>query len=838
MDNPLMRALLALLLALITGPAFAQFSNLTVTPTHPTAGLALAWTGPAGTKNINRWTDANPTPAVIGTSTTSTYTDSTAVVNTIYYYSVSQGAASSNVFNGVVSDITQPFNCPPMVPVDPSKLGVDRTESFTAADGTTVAFTVQAPIASIAGANIISVPPCAGASGCSDYNNINNALIALPGGGTVQLSAGDYHLDNGTGAVGAGLVYPIWGTGGFDFNVNFGAAVSAPAINDLILAGASVASGAEPTTHVFFNQRSSLAGSVVGVVTGGDRHLARDITFDWDFITAIPGTLVTATPTQCMALISVPNCQLFNVTNGTYYVPDPTNPPPVYVVDAYNFTTRTYELRAGGRGAGGCAPPTVVCPFNPNFAMDGLYYYAISPELNTVLFPTNTPAIMIVRTGEAFLPGTDAFNQSFENIRIYGGGGGGLIQGPHSQGLRLSNFVIERKPDALLAPGEQPRYVSIFGDNDSNGSQGNVLIENSQFGLIEDDTYYMRGAVAQMQRLTRNDQFIMDAGLVINHAPGPTDVLKFMDPYTYKQIGTMPVTSWTSMSCMVPAQCMSGTLWHFTFPAVPELNPYINLPAAQLPWFGQPAWSAPNFIVRNSCSHDTHGRLSFLNSNGLVENNVLSNGYFGPLVAGINFAQPGLPTNFGDGPGARNIIFRGNKVIGAGYGTTDFKTIWAPVVVSNGYPQTGWGSAAISVGSGLAGVGADGFYPPAVASQNYIVSNNFISNTPGLCILVTSATDVVVNGNICVDANAVPFAAGFQATYCGGASQGWQMFGANQPWCLAKTAAQGSIMLVNDANVDTTTVPNQFLGTSIGTIFSFDSSTVHRTNIIVGPLFH
>lgn len=824
-----MRMISALLLLILSTPAFAQFSNLTVTPTHPTAGLKLDWTGPGGTININRWTDANPTPMTIDTATGATYTDTTPVVNTIYYYSVSQGVASSNTFVGVVSDITQAFNCPPMVAVDPSMLGVDRTETFTAADGTTVSFTIVAPTA--AAAPVHNVAPCAGAGGCSDLDNINGAVIMATagGGGTIQLSAGDYHLDCSVSCSTFGAMG--WNSSVFNYNIYLGTG------NDIILAGAPVMSGAEPTTKIFFNQTNALAGSVNGLATSGNRHLVRNIAFDWDFPTAIPGTMVTQTPSVCMAAAGVPNCQFFNVTNGAYYIPDPTHPPPVALVDAYNFTKRNYNLQSGGRGVGACDPPTIPCPFNPNFAMDGLYYYVISPLLNGALFPTNTPAIMTVKVGVAFLPGTDAFNQSFENVRLYGGGGPGLIQGAHSQGLRLSNFVIERKPDSLLGVGEQPHYMSITGDSDSNASQGNVLIENSQFGFVEDDTYYMRGTVFQLQTLTRTDSFTMDAQNIINHSPpGPNDFFKFMDPYSYKQIGsTLPLATWTTQTCTVPTQCMSGKLWNFTFPAIPELAAYIGLPGTLLPDFGEPAWSATNFVIRNTCSHDNHGRLGFLNWNGLVENNVLGNSYYGPLVGTINSALPGFQSAFGDdGPGAQNIIFRNNKVIGANYGQADLKDIWSPTVVSNGYPQTGWAQAAIQVNA----IGLDGFYTPATAIKNIAIQGNFISNTNGLCILVTSTTHVTVTGNICVDANAVPFTSGFDATYCGGNSQGWQKFGTNQPWCLAKTAAQGTIMMVNVLNADTTTVPNLFLGTSIGTIFTFDSSSVVRTDIINGPLFH
>ncbi len=282
-----MRTLFAALVALLaSSPAFAQFSNLTVTPTHPTAGLRLNWTGPGGTINVNRWTDANPTPAVIGTITGATYTDSTPAVNTIYYYSVSQGAAVSNTFMGVVSDISQPFNCPPMVPISPSLLGVDRTETFTAADGTTVTFTIQAPIPATPPPRSFRcrhapVLPAAAISTTSTMRSIQQSQTAAAPSNfqpaIITLIARSH----------ARRFLVVWSSATFNYNI-FLDSFTPGLVHDVILAGANVASGAEPTTHVFFNQTPALVGSVDGLVTGGNRVLTRNITFDWDFPTAIP----------------------------------------------------------------------------------------------------------------------------------------------------------------------------------------------------------------------------------------------------------------------------------------------------------------------------------------------------------------------------------------------------------------------------------------------------------------------------------------------------------------------------------------------------------------------
>lgn len=787
----LMNKIFAIIFFLLSTPAFAQFGALTVVPTHPSSGLQLSWTsGPGGTVTINRaiYTfDGSVAPTPIATTTGTTYLDTTAVANTIYVYSVSQGVMQTNTFLGVVSELTLPFNCPPMVPVDSSKLGVDRTEAFQSANGSTITFTIRAPDPVIAGAHIINVPPCGGAGGCSDYDNVNGALASvLSSGGTVQLAAGDYHFNN-----------PSWVSGGFNIAVNGGS-------HDIILAGAPVASGADPLTHLYFNQTPATVGLISGLAITGNRILVRNLTVDWDFPNAVPGVVHNFNGST----------QHFDIVDGPYYVPDPNNPPVVYILDAYHLANGTYNLSAGSR-IGGVTPT-----FNTNFAMDGLYYYSLPGASN---LPDGTEAVLIVKTRVTVLIGTDALNVSLENVRVYGGGGPGIIQGAHANGLRLSNVQIEKKPSSLLAPGEQSRYVSTFGDNDSNGSLGSVLIENSQFGLIEDDTYYMRGSTFRLQTLTSTSSFVMNASLLINHAQGPLDFFKFMDPATYRQIGsTMPLATWVRV----------GDMWTFSFDAIPELTPYIGLPAANLPWVGEPLWSAPNFIIRNSCSHDSHGRLAFLNYGGLVDNNVLANSFYGPLEGFNLTANPiASSTTFEDGPGPSNHIWRNNKIIGTDYGNTDLKTIWYPTVVSNGYIQTGQGAAAIV----LDAVSSTGFYPAGFTNTNFEIYNNFISNTPGACILITSANQVGVVGNTCVDANQIPYTAGFNATYCGVHSQGVQPVGANQPWCLAKIAAQGAIMVTNSRNVDATSTLNLFLGTSGGLFV--DTPTVTRDNI-VGSRFH
>ena len=139
-----------------------------------------------------------------------------------------------------------------------------------------------------------------------------------------------------------------------------------------------------------------------------------------------------------------------------------------------------------------------------------------------------------------------------------------------------------------------------------------------------------------------------------------------------------------------------------------------------------------------------------------------------------------------------------------------------------------------------------GFFAPGYTNAAFQIYGNFISNTNGLCITVTSANNVGVVNNICVDANQVAYEPTFTTTLCtvgggnhsccGALSQPWQVAGVNQPWCLAKIAAQGAIMITNSRNIDATSTPNIFLGTSAGLFI--DTPTVTKDNIIGSRFIH
>ena len=227
--------------------------------------------------------------------------------------------------------------------------------------------------------------------------------------------------------------------------------------------------------------------------------------------------------------------------------------------------------------------------------------------------------------------------------------------------------------------------------------------------------------VFQLQTLTSTTGFVMDAFLIFNHPPGAADVVIFQDPLIYKQIGPPTPITWTTAPGGV-----SGNLWTFTIPNTPALAPYIGLPTGQLPVVGNPNWASPNVIVRNICSHDNHGRVQMLQKNGLVENNILANSFYGPLGGQNGNAQPTFGPVGVDGPGPTNQIWRGNKIVGTNSGNTDLLSIWLPTIRDGGYRQTGWMAAAIF----LTATGNDGFYAPGFTNKSFQIYDNFIPTRP------------------------------------------------------------------------------------------------------------
>ena len=712
-------------------------------------GIHLRW-GPnvAPNARIER-TPAGGIPEIIGlTSGRSEFVDRTAEVNRLYTYRI---AGLEHRAVAVRSDIQQPFDCTGMPQVPAPLLGIDRTEVFDAPSGRRVKFTIRAPEEK---PTVVDVPRCVRQPGCSDYASIKAAIAAIikAGGGRVQLEAGVYEISPPRGG-------QIWSQ------------IEIDRASDLIFSGAGQRDGL-PSTQLLFDARAS-GGEGPELMQGlaissGHRVLVRNIALDWNRPLAIPGKIVDVAPGK----------QRLLVDDGAYYIPDPANPPVITVIDAYDREHRVYHFAPWERSA--FAPGAV--RFNPNFDSDQSYHFDFAGRT----IPPGSSVIAIARTGLAVHAAGESSDIAFEGVEIWGGGGGGFVFGPNGRGYRITNSKITRKPDTLLEPGERPRLISLRGDSNARVTQGDILIESSEFAFTEDDGFnivgvMLHGMAGTEIRSADEIRFVYSGFNPFTNVWSPEDVLQLFDPATLKPLSAEPGHVASRVDIRDPA---TGS-YTFTFrlaTPVPALLAYRGRSLGELPFFADPGHASAPFVLRGNCLRDSAGgRFIAQSGPGLIERNVTANTGGSGIELGAN------PVNWGEGPGATDVIVRGNTLIGAGYWASDYDargTLTGEL--------TGWVGAGININA----LSKTGFMAQGSPNGWLRIVGNLVVNTPGLGLLVAAAHDVVVEGNTVVNANTVPFVAGFDQMQCGARSRGFAPNGAGQPWCFGKVAAQGALMVL------------------------------------------
>lgn len=715
------------------------------------AGIQLRWRPDVAPNARIERTSAGGSPEIIGlTSGRSEFVDRTAAVNRLYTYRIA-GLEHSAV--AVRSDIRQPFDCTGIPQVPAPLLGVDRTEVFDAPSGRQVKFTIRAPEEK---PTVVDVPPCGRRPGCSDYANIKAAIAAIikAGGGRVQLEAGVYAISPPRGA-------KLWSQ------------IEIDRASDLIFSGAGQRDGLPSTRLVFDARESGGEGPELMqglAISSGQRVLVRNIAIDWNLPLAIPGKVVDVAPGE----------QRLLVDDGAYYIPDPANPPTITIIDAYDREHRVYHFAPWARS--GFVPGAV--RFNPNFDSDQSYHFDFPGRT----IPAGSSVIAIARTGVAVHAAGKSSDISFEGVEIWGGGGAGFVFGPNGRGYRITNSKITRKPDALLEPGERPRLISLHGNSDARVTQGDILIESSEFAFTDDDGFNIVGVMVQGMagteiRSADEIRFVYSGFDPFANVWSAEDVLQLFDPATLKPLSAEPVRVASRVDTRDPA---TGT-YTFTFrlaTPVPALLAYRGRSLGELPFLADPGHDSAPFVLRGNCLRDSAGGRFIVQSGPeLIEGNVTANTGASGIELGAN------PVNWREGPGATDVIVRDNTVIGSGYWLSDYD---AKGTLTG--ELTGWlAGAGISINA----LSKTGFMAQGLPNGWLRIVGNHVVNTPGLGLLVAAAHDVVVEGNTVVNANTVPFVAGFEQMQCGARSHGFTPNGAGQPWCFGKVAARGALMVLD-----------------------------------------
>jgi hypothetical protein len=284
-------------------------------------------------------------------------------------------------------------------------------------------------------------------------------------------------------------------------------------------------------------------------------------------------------------------------------------------------------------------------------------------------------------------------------------------------------------------------------------------------------------------------------------------------------LGTSPSSSWVETN-------LGGGLFQYALTltnAVPLLASYVGLPAASLPVVSAPLFGNPGVYWNGNCAHDANGSFKTWGTNVLIDNSVFANlGAAAIIGAWYPLASGGGST----GPGFGNLIIRNSTFLNNGW--TDQDTNWLGNTTF-GLQSGGLTACAVDVHS----ISKTNFGPVGGYGQRAIqIYNNTISNCPGLAILVAGSGKVGILNNTINNANAVPFIANYNANFCGANSKGLDVLG-SQNVCFQKVASSGSIMVANSADVDATSIPNTFTGTSLGLFL--DTSVVQ--NRITGNLF-
>ncbi len=758
----------ALLGSNFAGPlAAAGTDELAAVPVQD--GIELSWPdlgSQSSQRAIWRWEGNEPAVEVGRTQGGTRFVDRSARANRIYNYRV-DGVGETT--RSVLSRLNEPFNCPVSPPVP---LGVDRTETFRTPSGRQVSFTIRAPEKRL---TVETVSRCAGREGCSDRENILAAIakVVATGGGVVQLDKGVYEISPPESPA----IY---------------AQLSIANAADLVLAGAAPQDGS-PTTVLIFD--ASLNGEHgpgklhALSINGSQRVLIRDVAIDWSRPTAIPGHVFDAAGEE----------QRFVVDDASYYIPDPAKPPVIVMVNGYDHARRTYTYAPGARV--GFTPGSV--RFNPDFAADGGYHYTYKGRA----LPNGSAVVGIVRTGVDVTVASNAHDISFEGVHLWSGGSGGFIFGPNGRGFRITNSRIDRKPDVLLAPGERPRLISLRGDSDARNTGGDILIENSEFAFTEDDGFNIVGVMLQGKAGTEivsasEITFTAQGWNPFANAPSADDVLVLSDPKTLRPITAAPLRI-QSRTMQSDAATQTFT-FHFKLATeAPEMLAYKGRALQDLPFFSDPRHASAPYVLRHNCLRDSAGgRLVMQSGPGLIEGNVAAN------IGGPGIELSANPVNWREGPGAVDVIVRDNVVSGGGRWLSDYDAAGKLTGRS-----TGWLAGA---GISVAAWDATGFLARGAPNAHLRIENNLVVNTLGLGILVSAASDVTVTGNVVVNANAVPFVAGYDARYCGEKSRGFQREGIGQPWCLARSAARGSILVTHIERASV--AGNRTLGSSEGVL--------------------
>ncbi len=580
--------------------------------------------------------------------------------------------------------------------------GANRIETFTGANGKKVTIEIDGPVpqspvvtVSLDDASIVdaAIKAAGGNNDLVDYYLFYYALQKAQSthASVLNIPARTYNLRQPT-----------------NHNVGWGT-IHIVGLSDLTIEG-------NGSTLNFYSEKAR-----AGIhISKDQRILLKNITMDWIPYLAYPATLSTDPQTKRPML-----------TIDPAYPIDAANPPPIRTVMWYDFPNRDNMASrkltpaqlnvwnaevTSGQFPYTCGPP----PADPTLCfkpMGGQNFLFGTNEHLSPLPPTDTKVVATARNnnfGAIVIDGGN--NISLEDVTIYNSPGAGIQALYAGKGLRLTRCVLTRKPDSLLAPGENPRLVSTMSDAfDAIATEGSILIENSEFAYQGDDGININGSLVLPHVIDSQTLSIAMS------TPGFYLASDTVSLYHSSNLGAVALNQ--PLAEVTEQKNSGGTTMGYILKLA---NPIQGLSAMTDVMLGSDRMSSSNYIIRNTLFHDNRARGIIVHgANGLIE----SNNIWSTTGVGIQIMVDGRRAP-AEGPPASNILVQNNTL-------SDTNTQWLPLL-----PLTLTFPAAINAFY----VGADN-YSASPAVQQIIIQHNIIKNVPGLGIYVSSADNVQVLNN-------------------------------------------------------------------------------------------
>lgn len=333
-------------------------------------------------------------------------------------------------------------------------------------------------------------------------------------------------------------------------------------------------------------------------------------------------------------------------------------------------------------------------------------------------FPAGSAVVArkFVYEAHAFLlDGAGTGDLAFEDVTIFSCPGMAFSGAWCDRGFRFSRCTIRRKDDPR-------RLISAAADGIwFGGAKGDILVEECDFSHQGDDAVNLHGAWVTIT--SRPSPRAMELAYKWGRCPSfePGEIVKL------RRAGDLSIVQ-TARVVSVERDSPESRTCTVTLDA--DLEPSLELGD----FVENTARACANFVIRGNYFHDNRARGLLLQApGGLVENNRIAN----TMCAAMQVTTDARYWH--EGFASENVVIRGNTMEGCNYAVWDRHAKGRHPACLNVVADTVSGLSAAAVHS------------------NIVIEHNTIKDTPGLAILVTSASDVIIKDNTIIDANTEPF---------------------------------------------------------------------------------